>query len=79
MSLPQVSRGAHDANEHAATPRDASEAPVANSVAELLPPGKALELALLEAAKAGQWAVVTALARELDARRTANVPAGEPV
>jgi hypothetical protein len=52
-------------SEHAVTPRDASEAPVANSVAELAMPEKALELALFEAAKAGQWAIVTALARAL--------------
>jgi hypothetical protein len=73
VSLPQVSEVSGDASEQVATLGDAKSAPVVELMVEsIVSPTQAIELALLEAAKAGQWQVVTALARELEARRDAT-------
>jgi hypothetical protein len=47
VSLPQVSQGACGTNKHLATPRDASEAPVAKSVAGIVQLAKWVAVARL--------------------------------
>jgi hypothetical protein len=63
-------------------PKEGQQAPKAPAVAQPVAQTEcsvhdvegALSFALIEASKAGQWAIVAQLARELEARRLANVP-----